>query len=234
MVILPIGDENRRNRSTPYIVYILIATNIAVFAYEYLLGTNYGDKAIQRFIYDFGAVPSQILGLYPKPIGLFTSMFLHADLIHLFGNMMFLWIFADNIEDSLGAVKFTIFYILCGLIAGFASVLVRVGSLDPNIPGIGASGAIAGVLGAYFTLFPRNRIRTFYWMFFIWMGTADIAAIWYLGIWVLWQFLLQGASSAAGAVGGVDYMAHLAGFIAGIVLISLFPKQKKTVLARKR
>lgn len=234
MIIIPIGDENRRNSSTPYVVYILIAINIAVFAYEWFLEQNYGQPVLQRFIYDFGAVPAQILGVFPKPVGLFTSMFLHADIMHLFGNMFFLWIFADNIEDSLGVVKFTAFYILCGLIAGIASVLVRSGSLDLNIPGIGASGAIAGVLGAYFTLFPRNRIRTFYWVFFIWMGTADVAAIWYLGIWVLWQFIFQGISSAAGSVGGVDYMAHLAGFIAGIVFISLFPKRGKTVLARKR
>lgn len=148
-------------------------------------------------------------------LSILYTMFLHGSLLHIGGNMLFLWIFGNNIEDRLGKVKFVIFYLLCGLIATYAQTLV---SPSSGVPQIGASGAIAGVLGAYIVLFPRARVRTLFFFFFIFF--FDVPAVFLLGAWFLLQ-LLQGVGPAS-TNGGVAYMAHVGGFVAGMVLLYVF------------
>jgi membrane associated rhomboid family serine protease len=154
-------------------------------------------------------------------LSILYTMFLHGSLLHIGGNMLFLWIFGNNIEDKLGKVKFVVFYLLCGLIATYAQTLV---SPSSGAPQIGASGAIAGVLGAYIVLFPRARVRTLFFFFLIFF--LDVPAIVLLGLWFALQ-LLQGVGPAA-TNGGVAYMAHVGGFIAGMILIFVFRPRRPT------
>jgi len=203
--MLPIGDDNSARRITPVITYVLIALNALVFFLE----LNYGDPFIERWAF----IPAQFLA---DPIGelptLFTSMFMHAGWVHLFGNMLYLWIFGDNVEDRLGHAIFTIFYILSGLGATFAQLAVSAGS---SVPNLGASGAIAGILGAYILMFPRGRVRVL-------MGRAIIPmpALVVIGFWIILQIFsgidTLAASSQTG--GGVAYMAHIGGFFTGFIL----------------
>jgi len=150
----------------------------------------------------------------PVWITLVTAMFLHGGFLHLAGNMLFLWIFGGNVEDRLGHLGFLTFYLLCGLLAGIAQVAAAPTS---PIPMIGASGAIAGVLGAYFMLFPRSRVLTLFWFLF-WFKTTYVPAVFFLGLW----FLMQLLSLPQGASGGVAFAAHVGGFIAGLLLVRLF------------
>ena len=154
-------------------------------------------------------------------LSILFTMFLHGGLLHIGGNMLFLWIFGNNIEDRLGKVRFTIFYLLCGLVATYAQTLV---SPSSGVPQIGASGAIAGVLGAYIVLFPRARVRTLFFFFLIFF--VDVPAVVLLGLWFALQ-LLQGVGPAA-TTGGVAYMAHVGGFIAGMVLLFVFRPRNTT------
>lgn len=203
--MLPIGDDNSARRITPVITYVLIALNAMVF----LLELNNGDAFIERWAF----IPAQFLA---DPIGelptLFTSMFMHAGWVHLLGNMLYLWIFGDNVEDRLGHAIFIIFYILSGLGATFAQLAVSAGS---SVPNLGASGAIAGVLGAYILMFPRGRVRVL-------MGRAIIPmpALVVIGFWIILQIFsgidTLAASSQTG--GGVAYMAHIGGFFTGFIL----------------
>lgn len=202
--MFPIGDDNSALRTFPLITYALIALNI-VFFFAELSG---GDA----FILKWAFVPSRFIS---SPIGdsptLLTSMFMHAGLAHLGGNMLYLWIFGDNVEDRFGHTKFTIFYLTCGLAATFAQMIFDVGS---NIPNLGASGAIAGVLGAYIFMFPRGRVSVL-------MGRAVIPtpAIVVIGLWFVLQFYSGlGSITDTAETGGVAYMAHIGGFIAGLVL----------------
>lgn len=207
--MIPIGDDDSARRTTPVVTYALIAINVLFF----LLELSSGDAFIERW----SVVPRRLLA-QPSVyfITIFTAMFMHAGWLHLLGNMLYLWIFGDNVEDRLGHAKYLIFYLLCGIAATFAQVLV-----DPrsNVPNLGASGAIAGVLGAYLLMFPRGGVRVL-------MGRGIIAmpALIVIGFWALLQFL-----SGFGAIatteqtsgGGVAYMAHVGGFIAGLVLTVL-------------
>jgi len=202
--MFPIGDDNSALRTFPLITYALIALNIVFFFAE----LNGGDA----FILKWAFVPSRFIS---NPIGdsptLLTSMFMHAGLAHLGGNMLYLWIFGDNVEDRFGHTKFTIFYLICGLAATFAQMIFDVGS---NIPNLGASGAIAGVLGAYIFMFPRGRVSVL-------MGRAVIPtpAIVVIGLWFVLQFYSGlGSITDTAETGGVAYMAHIGGFIAGLVL----------------
>ena len=208
--MLPLGDDNTGRRITPLVTYVLIAINVVVF----LLELSAGDAFIERW----SVVPARLLA---NPVGdfitVFTAMFMHGSWMHLLGNMLYLWIFGDNVEDRLGHVKFIIFYLLCGIIATFAQVLVNPGSTIPNL---GASGAIAGVLGAYLLMFPRGSVRVL-------MGRAIIPmpALIVIGFWALLQ-LISGVGSIATTAqtadtGGVAYMAHVGGFIAGLILAPL-------------
>jgi membrane associated rhomboid family serine protease len=204
--MLPLGDDNSARRITPIVTYVLIAINVLVF----LLELNNGDAFVQRWAF----VPSRFLA---NPIGdsitLFTAMFMHANWLHLLSNMLYLWIFGDNVEDRLGHGLFLVFYILCGLAATFAQLAFNTAS---NIPNLGASGAIAGVLGAYLIMFPRGRVSVL-------MGrmVVPMSALIVIGIWFLLQIFSQISTASAQAEGGVAYMAHIGGFVAGVILAYL-------------
>lgn len=206
--MMPIGDDNSTRKTVPIVTYALIALNVVFFIIE-LTG---GDEAIIKWAF----VPSRFLA---NPLGdfltLFTSMFMHAGWLHLGSNMLYLWIFGDNVEDRFGHVKFLIFYLLCGLAATFAQLVVNVSS---DIPNLGASGAIAGVLGAYIILFPKGRIRVLQGR-----GIIQVSALIVIGLWIVLQ-LFSGIGSIAASTdtGGVAYMAHIGGFVAGIALTFLF------------
>ena len=206
--MMPIGDDNTSRRIVPLVTYALIVLNVLFFLVE----MSGGDA----FIMQWAFVPSRFLA---NPIAdfptLFTSMFMHAGWLHLGGNMLYLWIFGDNVEDRFGHVPFLIFYLLCGLGATFAQLAF---SLDSNIPNLGASGAIAGVLGSYILLFPQRRIRVL-----LGRGVVLMPALIVIGFWIVLQ-LFSGIGSIAQTsdTGGVAYMAHIGGFIAGFVLTFLF------------
>jgi membrane associated rhomboid family serine protease len=206
--MFPIGDDNSSRRITPLVTYALIVLNVLFFMIE--LGG--GDAFIMKWAF----VPSRFLA---NPVAdfptLFTSMFMHAGWVHLGGNMLYLWIFGDNVEDRFGHVKFTIFYLLCGLGATFAQLMF---SLDSNIPNLGASGAIAGVLGAYILMFPKGRIRVLQGQ-----QIVQAPALMVIGFWIVLQlFSSIGSIAATTDTGGVAYMAHVGGFVAGFVLTFLF------------
>ena len=206
--MFPIGDDDSARRTVPVVTYGLIALNVLFFFVE-LSG---GDSFIEKWAF----VPSRFLA---NPAGdfltLFTSMFMHAGWLHLGGNMLYLWIFGDNVEDRFGHVKFIIFYLLCGLAATFAQLAF---SMDSNVPNLGASGAIAGVLGAYILLFPQGRVRVLQGQ-----RVVQVSALIVIGLWIILQlFSGIGSISNAADTGGVAYMAHIGGFIAGFVLTFLF------------
>jgi membrane associated rhomboid family serine protease len=206
--MLPIGDDDSARRTLPVVTYVLIALNVLFFFVE-LAG---GDPFIEKWAF----VPSRFLA---NPVAdfltIFTSMFMHAGWVHLGGNMLYLWIFGDNVEDRFGHIKFIIFYLLCGLAATFAQLAFSMGS---SVPNLGASGAIAGVLGAYIFLFPQAKVRVL-----LGQQVSQVSALIVIGLWIVLQFFSSIASiTAAADTGGVAYMAHVGGFIAGIVLTFLF------------
>jgi membrane associated rhomboid family serine protease len=205
--MLPIGDDNSARRTTPLVTYALLALNILFFFVE-LSG---GDAFIEKWAF----VPSRFLA---NPVGdfltLFTAMFMHAGWLHLGGNMLYLWIFGDNVEDRFGHIKFTIFYLVCGLAATFAQLAFSTGS---NVPNLGASGAIAGVLGAYILLFPQGKVRVLQGQ-----RVIQVSALIVIGLWIVLQlFSGIGSITSAAQTGGVAYMAHIGGFIAGFALTFL-------------
>jgi len=205
--MLPIGDDDSGRRTFPLVTYVLIALNLLFFFVE----MSGGDAFIMKWAF----VPSRFLA---NPIGdfptLFTSMFMHAGWLHLGGNMLYLWIFGDNVEDRFGNAKFVVFYLLCGLGATFAQLAFSLGS---DVPNLGASGAIAGVLGAYILMFPQGRVRVLQGQQII-----QVPALIVIGLWIVLQlFSSIGSISTAGS-GGVAYMAHVGGFITGFVLTYLF------------
>lgn len=202
--MFPIGDDDSARRTTPIITYALIALNLLLFFVE-LSG---GDP----FIEQWSVVPRRLLA---NPAGdfptIFTSMFMHAGWLHLGGNMLYLWIFGDNVEDSFGHLKFLIFYLLCGVAATLAQLAFSAGS---NVPNLGASGAIAGVLGAYILLFPREQVKVL-----MGRGVIPMPALVVIGLWIVLQFVSGiGSITNSAQTGGVAYMAHIGGFLAGVVL----------------
>jgi len=207
--MLPIGDDNTARRTFPLVTYALIALNVLFFFVE----MSGGDAFIEKWAF----VPSRFLA---NPLGdsltLLTSIFMHAGWLHLGGNMLYLWIFGDNVEDRFGHVKFTLFYLVCGLAATFAQLAFSTGS---NVPNLGASGAIAGVLGAYILLFPQGRVRVLQGQ-----QVIQVPALIVIGLWIVLQLFSGIGSIAATAAqtGGVAYMAHIGGFLAGLVLTFLF------------
>ena len=206
--MLQIGDDNSGRRTVPLVTYALIALNVLFFFIE----MSGGDAFIKRWAF----VPSRFVA---DPFGgfltLFTSMFMHAGWVHLGGNMLYLWIFGDNVEDRFGHMKFSIFYLLCGLAATFAQLAF---SIESNVPNLGASGAIAGVLGAYILLFPKGKVRVLQGQ-----QVIQVPALIVIGIWIVLQ-LFSGIGSIANTAqtGGVAYMAHIGGFLAGFALTFLF------------
>ncbi|MDO8752987.1 MAG: rhomboid family intramembrane serine protease [Anaerolineales bacterium] len=205
--MFPIGDDNSTRRGVPLVTYALIVLNVLFFLVELSGG--------EPFILQWAFVPSRFLA---NPIGdlltLFTSMFMHAGWVHLGGNMLYLWIFGDNVEDRLGHGKYLVFYLLCGLAATFAQLAFSLGS---NIPNLGASGAIAGVLGAYLVMFPQGRVRVLQGQRVIPMPALIVIGFWF----VLQLFSGIGSIASTADTGGVAYMAHIGGFIAGFVLTYL-------------
>jgi membrane associated rhomboid family serine protease len=214
--MFPIGDDNSSERTFPIVTYALIALNVLFFFVE-LSG---GDAFVKQWAF----VPSRFLA-HPSADfpTLFTSMFMHAGWVHLGGNMLYLWIFGDNVEDRLGHGVFTIFYFLCGLAATFAQLMFNAGS---DVPNLGASGAIAGVLGAYIILFPQGRVRVL-------AGgrVVQMPALMVIGLWIVLQlFSGIGSISNTANTGGVAYMAHIGGFVAGCVLTLVLGGRRRVMV----
>lgn len=219
--MIPIKDDIPSYRR-PVITTGLIIINILVYIYQLIQGSYF-----EPFIVKYGAIPYEIMHgqeltpqlAFPVPLTLITSMFLHGGLLHLGGNMLYLWIFGDNVEDKLGHLRFLIFYILSGLAGSMAHVLTSSGS---QVPMVGASGAIAGVLGAYMIRFPQSRIWTLiFFGFFI--RAVRIPAIFVLGFWFILQ-LLYGLPTIGAQGGGVAWFAHIGGFVVGILLFRIMRK----------
>jgi membrane associated rhomboid family serine protease len=215
--MFPIGDDNSGERTFPIVTYVLIALNVLFFLVE-LSG---GDPFVKQWAF----VPARFLAnpSADSPT-LFTSMFMHGGWLHLGGNMLYLWIFGDNVEDRFGHGLFTLFYFVCGLGATFAQLMFTSGS---NVPNLGASGAIAGVLGAYILLFPQGRVRVLQRG-----GVVQMPALVVIGFWIVLQlFSGVGSISNAADTGGVAYMAHVGGFFTGCVLTLLFRGRRQTLTA---
>jgi len=220
--MIPLSD-NVRGERFPTVTVALIVINIAIFILETLLG-----PAAERLVYTFGFIPARLVANWLNPLSwltLLTAMFLHGGWAHLIGNMLYLWIFGDNVEDRMGHVGFLGFYLLSGTIGSLAQVAVAPGSTIPNI---GASGAIAGVLGAYLLLFPRARVRTLVPLPF-WLSVVSIPAVIVLGGWFFIQFFNGLASIGISMqTGGIAWWAHIGGFVAGMVLMPIFRKKRRS------
>ena len=243
-MVFPLFDDNSDRLTTPVVNYAIIAVNILVFVFLQQLGTN------GQFTYAFSTVPLEILtghdvvtptrvliepvtgqrmlvpGLERTPVSvyltLFTSMFMHGGIAHIAGNMLFLWIFGDNIEDSMGHLRYLVFYLLCGVLASLAHVFMTAAfATDQSslmIPSLGASGAISGVLGGYILLFPTRRVTVILFRFL-----TDVPAYVAIGIWFAFQLISGlGMLGSGSQGGGVAYAAHVGGFVAGLVLIKFF------------
>src|SRR5579864_259785 len=226
--MIPIRDDTPRF-STPFVTYFIIALNTAVFLFELSVGGQ-SHRALNGLMYHFGVVPqlferalatgsvSSLGGLF---LSILTSMFLHASWLHIIGNMWVLWIFGDNIEDYLGHFSYLLFYLVSGFAAAVAHILLNAGS---PVPSVGASGGIAGVMGAYFVLYPRARVLIWFPPIFFFHLPAWLV----LGYWFFMQFLSGAATSIAETSqtsGGIAFWAHVGGFVAGIVLIKLLPER---------
>jgi membrane associated rhomboid family serine protease len=219
--MLPIRDDQPRY-STPFVTWFLIGLNLVIFFFEWALD----PRSLDLVIHQFGVVPyhlavflggSNRYSLAAIVLPFFTSMFLHGSWMHVIGNMWFLYIFGDNVEDYLGHFKYLVFYILTGLIAMVTQVAINVHS---TLPTVGASGAIAGVLGAYFVLYPRARVLTWFFVFVMWVPASII-----LGYWFVLNFLSGTATALAVQgqnMGGVAFWAHVGGFISGALLVKVF------------
>lgn len=226
--MFPLYDENP-TKTFPFITILLIIANIAIFIWE----ATMGSAELGKIIAVYGFIPRKLYSAFkasdffnPLWISVFTSMFLHGGLLHIGGNMLYLWIFGNNIEDLLGHFKFLLFYILAG-IAGVIGQVVS--SPSSTVPGIGASGAIAGVLGAYLLYYPGVRVVTAIPIFFF-IQFIRLPAIIVIGFWIVIQ-LMSGFAALADAgqqfSGGVAWFAHIGGFIVGMILVLLFPKSRR-------
>ena len=217
--MFPIGDDNVKGSGVAFVTILLILANVLAFLLEI---SQPSERALQAFIQAWGVVPREFSAgqdlppsiPFPYWSTLLTSMFLHGGWAHLGGNMLFLWIFGDNIEHRLGHARFLAFYLACGLAAGLAHILTNAGSA---IPTVGASGAISGVLGGYLVMYPRNRVYVM-----TYGGVATVPAVVMLGLWIVLQFI-NGIGSIANTpeTGGVAYIAHIGGFVAGAALAPL-------------
>lgn len=221
--MFPLKDINP-SRTTPWMTYLLFGTNLAVFAYQLQLRFVGGEMAYVGFVQKMGLVPEYLLSPsswaslpVAPPLTVFTAMFVHAGVFHVAGNMLYLWVFADNVEDAMGPVRFLLFYLLCGIAAAAAQVAFLPGS---GVPMVGASGAIAGVLGAYLVLYPRAQVLTLVFLL-IFVRVMYLPAVLLLGFW----FLLQVISATGGSGAGVAWFAHIGGFVAGLLLITSFAVQ---------
>jgi len=215
--VIPIGDEPNDPTSTPFVNWLLIAVNVAVFALARLSVRD--EVAYQAVVERYGSVP-----VSPSLGGMFTSMFMHADVLHIGGNMLYLWIFGDNIEARLGHLGYLAAYLATGLVGGLVDMALRPGSA---IPGIGASGAISGVLGMYLVGFPRNRVKMFVFVYW-YVGVVLVPAWVVLVAFFLLQNLFPVLAGGTGLGGGTAYGAHLGGFAAGVLLfVVLLPALRR-------
>jgi membrane associated rhomboid family serine protease len=251
-MLLPVGDDNRDRRTTPYINYLLIALNVLVYIFWQDFGRN------MNVLFAYATVPEEILtgsdiitksrmqldpltgqwlelpGLQPTAIPVYltllTSMFMHGGVAHIAGNMLFLWIFGDNLEDEMGHGRYLFFYLLCGILAGLAHVFSTVFfGQDTLIPSLGASGAISGVLGGYMLMHPSRAVHV--WTFF---GLISLPAFIAVGLWFVFQ-VINGLGALGGQeAGGVAYAAHIGGFIAGLLLVKFFVRKDFTVRRKKK
>ena len=216
--MFPLRDENPATRIT-WMTWTLVAVNLAVFGYQFWLSLL-GGSAFETFVVANSFVPARFFASPFSPrewLTVLSAMFMHGGWVHVGGNMLYLWIFGNNIEDRLGPWRFVAFYLACGLAATLAQAAVSAGS---SVPNLGASGAVAGVLGAYLLLFPRARVTTLIFLFFV-IETAALPAWGVIIVWFLIQ-LAQGIGSLGQTmanVGGVAYFAHVGGFVAGLVLV---------------
>jgi membrane associated rhomboid family serine protease len=231
--MIPLSDENP-TRSTPFVTYLLIAANVAVFLYQFSLGSG-----AEQFIRSCGFLPAELVTgrdvgvptcVEPLYLTILTSMFMHGGLLHIGSNMLYLWIFGNNVEDAMGALRFLFFYVACGVAAALAQTYITM-AVTPelaDVPNVGASGAIAGVLGGYLLLFPGARVRTLVALGFFW-SIARIPALIVLGMWFVTQFF-QGVGAldpAVGANSGVAFWAHIGGFATGLVLVKLLAREDR-------
>jgi membrane associated rhomboid family serine protease len=232
--VIPFSDPSEPNHIFPWVNIGLILVNFAAFFYELSLSAQ-SQFTLNKFIADYSLVPCEYTShcahyLYPGTphpfyITMFTSMFLHAGWLHILGNMIYLWVFGDNIENAMGHFRYIVFYLICGIAANALEIGTAVNS---NAPGLGASGAIAGILGAYLMLYPRSRVGTLIPISFIFLPIRLPAWI-LIGFWFVLQLFsgIVSLSSTANAGGGVAYFAHVGGFIAGVVLIWLFRRPER-------
>ncbi len=228
--MMPLHDDNP-TELTPVVTVSFIVACCLVFFYQASLPSGPGET----FVFSYGAIPALVLGharlpekvaAIPAYATLFTSMFLHGGLMHLLGNMLYLWVFGNNIEDVMGHVRFVLFYLTCGLLAALSHALT-----DPSstVPMVGASGAISGVLGAYLLLFPRARVL----VLAPYIGTTYVPAGFVLGLWFVMQ-VLSGGASLGSKGGGIAFFAHIGGFLAGMALIGLFKRRDVEFFAPAR
>jgi membrane associated rhomboid family serine protease len=213
-MLLPLGDDNTKRVSFPLVTLTLIGVNVVMFLLEM--------SRAEEFVVQYSIIPAALLSGEQSPLNVITSMFLHSGISHILFNMLYLFIFGDNVEDNLGKGKFLLFYLLCGVAAMLAQTFTNPNSTIPNL---GASGAIAGVLAAYLILFPRNHVRVLVFFPF----TATFSAWLVLGFWIITQ-LFSGWTATfdteASTHGGIAYMAHIGGFFAGVILIFIFRKRE--------
>ncbi|MBE7415476.1 MAG: rhomboid family intramembrane serine protease [Deltaproteobacteria bacterium] len=215
--MIPIRDDIP-SRTYPYVTVALLVLNVAVFLYQLTLDVN----GLERFIYATAAIPAELTSMaevrpvdvLPVELTLLPAMFVHGGLLHLGGNMLFLWIFGDNVEDRFGHFRFLFFYLAAGVAASMVHILIEPGSV---VPMVGASGAIAGVLGAYFMLFPRAQVQTLV-ILPLFISMARLPAVLFLGFWFLFQVLSSGLSAGA----GVAWFAHIGGFVAGVAVALMY------------
>jgi membrane associated rhomboid family serine protease len=246
--MLPLKDDVP-TQSFPLVTVVLIALNVLVFLYELVLGFSPGghpavraeaERAYQAFIFEFGLVPCRVgdacpaqletmLAGAPAPwLTVFTSMFVHGGLFHVGGNMLYLWIFGNNVEDVMGKGRFLVFYLVCGVVAAAAQYLTDTRS---PVPMVGASGAVSGVLGAYLILFPSARVWTVMIIGFFWKF-VPVPAMIVLGFWIVVQVINGALTFGSGEPGGVAFLAHVGGFVAGMALVGLFRQRPRITYRR--
>ncbi len=246
--MFPLKDDVP-TQSFPLVTIALIVANVLVYLYEFVLGfpaegsraaASAAERAYQAFVYEFGLIPCRLGDVCPARFGtalaaapppwltVFTSMFVHGGLFHVGGNMLYLWIFGDNVEDAMGKVRFLVFYLVCGVAAAFAQYLS-----DPRsaVPMVGASGAVSGALGAYLLLYPSARVWTLVIFGFFWR-LVPIPAMVVLGFWIVVQVLNGLFTFGSGEPGGVAFLAHVGGFVAGMALVFLFRQQPRIAYRR--
>jgi membrane associated rhomboid family serine protease len=218
--VIPLRDDVP-SRTYPFVNITLIVANVVVWFYELSLGPQ-----LESFLNEFGAVPAHYFrpdfNLVDRIVPLFASIFIHGGWFHVIGNMLFLYIFGDNVEDRVGHLRYIVFYLLCGLVASMTHIIVNATS---TVPTVGASGAIAGVLGAYMLLYPKAKVVALLPLF-IFFHVLEVPAIVFLGLWFLYQFLYA-SLALSNEAGGVAWWAHIGGFLAGTVLIWGFRKRRR-------